>query len=206
MPPPYYHITSKSEQGIFIAYGANLPWGGHSAMEALVNVVKQLQSENISVKAVSSLWESEAWPDPTDPPYMNAVLKVVTSDSPEQLLEYLHKIEAEAGRVRNTSDHINVNAAKNAPRNAPRTLDLDLIAYHELVISGEGLSVPHPRAHERGFVMGPLAEMAPDWVHPVLGRTASDLYKQVTVGRDAHIAETTEAITVSGFGCAGHWR
>ncbi|MEM9965689.1 MAG: 2-amino-4-hydroxy-6-hydroxymethyldihydropteridine diphosphokinase [Asticcacaulis sp.] len=190
----HYHITPDSEQGIFIAYGANLPWGGQSAMEALVNVVKQLQSENISVKAVSSLWQSEAWPDPSDPPYMNAVLKVVTSDSPEQLLEYLHKIEAEAGRVRYTSDHKNVNA----PRNAPRTLDLDLIAYHDQVISGDGLIVPHPRAHERGFVMGPLAEIAPDWVHPLLKRTASDLYAEVTVGRDAHIAETTDEVRVSG--------
>lgn len=190
----HYHITADSEQDIFIAYGANLPWGEQSAMEALVNVVKQLQGEHISVKAVSSLWQSEAWPDPADPPYINAVMRVSTQKTPYQLLQYLHRIEAEAGRVRNTSDHINVNV----PQNAPRTLDLDIIACNDQVISDEGLILPHPRAHERGFVMGPLAEIAPDWVHPVLKRTATDLYSQVTVGRDAHIVEATDAITVSG--------
>ncbi|MFT4090892.1 MAG: 2-amino-4-hydroxy-6-hydroxymethyldihydropteridine diphosphokinase [Asticcacaulis sp.] len=186
----HYHITAESEQGIFVAYGANLPWGRRSALQALADVVKQLQSENINVKAVSSLWQSEAWPNPADPPYMNAVIEVSTLETPERLLQYLHKIEAEAGRLRNTSDHINVNA--------PRTLDLDIVAYKDEVRSGDGLVLPHPRAHERGFVMGPMAEIAPDWRHPVLKRTASELYATVTVGRDAHVYEPTNGITVSG--------
>jgi len=79
-----------------------------------------------------------------------------------------------------------------------RTLDLDLIAYQDQVIDTVEIVLPHPRAHERGFVMGPLAEIAPEWVHPVLKRTAADLYGAVTVGRDAHIAEATDTITVSG--------
>ena len=69
-------------------------------------------------------------------------------------------------------------------RNAPRTLDLDLIAYGEKVRATTPV-LPHPRAHERGFVMGPLSEIAPDWTHPALGRTAAELYAAVTVGRDA---------------------
>lgn len=168
-------------QGIYIAYGANLPRGQLSALQAFLQVVKQLRGQGVIVQALSSLWLSRAWPDPSDPPYRNAVIKVATDKSPQDLLAYLHATEAEAGRVRTASDQICVNA--------PRTLDLDLLAYENEILSEGGLILPHPRAHERGFVMGPLAEIAPGWVHPVLGRTSAELYASVTVGRDAHPVE-----------------
>ena len=77
-------------------------------------------------------------------------------------------------------------AADGRNRNAPRTLDLDLIAYGRLQQPANPASrCPHPRAHERLFVMGPLAEIAPDWAHPVLGSTAAELAATATVGRDA---------------------
>ena len=70
-------------------------------------------------------------------------------------------------------------------RNAPRTLDLDLIAYGREVRESPGLTLPHPRARERRFVMGPLAEIAPGWVHPVVEKTAEALARTATVGVDA---------------------
>jgi 2-amino-4-hydroxy-6-hydroxymethyldihydropteridine diphosphokinase len=88
------------------------------------------------------------------------------------VLTALLRLESDMGRLR-------------ADRNAPRTLDLDLIAYGRRVLDGPGLILPHPRAHERRFVMGPLAEIAPDWVHPALGRTARELADAATVGLDA---------------------
>lgn len=90
---------------------------------------------------------------------------------PAAALEALHGIERRFGRERER-------------QNAPRTLDLDLIAYGRLV-SQDAPILPHPRAAERLFVMGPLAEVAPDWVHPVLGKTASALALTASVGRDA---------------------
>jgi 2-amino-4-hydroxy-6-hydroxymethyldihydropteridine diphosphokinase len=84
----------------------------------------------------------------------------------------LMEVEGEFGRRRGEA-------------NAPRTLDLDLIAYGREVIDRPGLIVPHPRAHERLFVMGPLAEIAPDWRHPVSVLTARDLAARAAVGRDA---------------------
>ena len=74
---------------------------------------------------------------------------------------------------------------KRGLANAPRTLDIDLIAYGRRVIDAPGLSLPHPRAAERRFVMGPLAEIAPDWMHPTLDQTAAELAEQASVGADA---------------------
>ena len=159
---------------VFIAYGTNLGLDHTPGRQALPHIVAQLKSCGVIVSIFSSLWHSRAWPDPKDPPYRNAVLKGLTNLSPPQVMAVLHQLEAEAGRVR------------DGRANAPRTLDLDLIAYGDAVIDTDGLVVPHPRAHDRAFVMGPLAEIDPDWVHPVLHKTAAELYKTTTVGRDAY--------------------
>jgi 2-amino-4-hydroxy-6-hydroxymethyldihydropteridine diphosphokinase len=87
-------------------------------------------------------------------------------------MQFLLEIEAQFGRERGLA-------------NAPRPLDLDLIAYGDLVEAGPDLILPHPRAADRRFVMGPLAEIAPDWVHPVLGQSAQALFEQASIGLDA---------------------
>ena len=76
-------------------------------------------------------------------------------------------------------------ARERGASNAPRTLDLDLIAYGQTVVATPDLTVPHPRAHERAFVMRPLAEIAPAWRHPLSGETAAALARSAPVGADA---------------------
>lgn len=158
---------------IVIAYGSNLSFGAKSASQALKAVVKVLGDNGIIMKKVSRLWASQAWPDPSQPPYVNAVMAVETRLEPVELMAVLHGVERQFGRERGEP-------------NAPRTVDLDLIAYGQRVVDDGGLRIPHPRAHQRGFVMGPLSEILPDWVHPEYGRTAKDLFASVTVARDAH--------------------
>jgi 2-amino-4-hydroxy-6-hydroxymethyldihydropteridine diphosphokinase len=126
----------------------------------------------LRVIARSGWWTSAAWPDPAAPAYLNGVVLVETALDPRQTLAALHAIERDFGRERHEP-------------NAPRTLDLDLIAHGRAVIEGEGIAVPHPRAHDRLFVMGPLAEIAPGWLHPVLGVSAADLAERASIGRDA---------------------
>ena len=155
-----------------IALGANDKGVWPSCIDLLEAAVARFRAEGVDVLARSSWWRSAAWPDPSDPPFVNGVAIVSTAHDPHALMQTLGRLEAAFGRER---DRLN----------APRTLDLDLIAYGRLSGDLDGLILPHPRAAERLFVMGPLAEIAPDWVHPTAGKTAKALALACTVGTDA---------------------
>ncbi len=160
---------------VLIGLGSNLGGRFGSSAAAVSAAVDRLAVDGFKVLARSSLWRSGSWPDPTQPDYINAVAIVETPLGPREILARLHAIERDFGRDRNAS----------TPVNAARILDLDLIAHGRAVIDEPGLVLPHPRAAERRFVMGPLAEIAPDWRHPVLGETAAALAQSASVGRDA---------------------
>lgn len=154
-----------------MALGCNLP-GAYTSREALLEAaLAALPEAGLEVVARSTWWASAAWPDPAGPGYLNGVAIVRTALSPGDTLAALHAIEARFGR------------ARGAP-NAPRTLDLDLVAHGRAVLDGD-LVVPHPRAHERLFVMGPLTELASAWVHPANGEPAFRLAANASIGRDA---------------------
>ncbi|MDP3633128.1 2-amino-4-hydroxy-6-hydroxymethyldihydropteridine diphosphokinase [Phenylobacterium sp.] len=160
---------------VIVALGGNMA-GDYGSSEALLEAaLARFAQAGLPVVARSSWWNSAAWPDPTANEYRNGVALVETKLAPLQALHTLFSIEAEFGRVR-------------SEKNAPRTLDLDLIAYGRAVVAADDLVLPHPRAHERLFVMGPLAEIAPGWRHPTLGKTARDLAADATVGLDARPA------------------
>lgn len=146
---------------ILIALGANLPSPAGAPAETLNQAVNLMAQRDITVEKQSGFYESVAWPNPADPPFINAVVSVKTSLSPGELLTKLHRIEAEFGRRRGEP-------------NAPRTLDLDIIDYDGRVESGPP-ELPHPRMHHRAFVLCPLAEIVPRWRHPVSGLTVKQL-------------------------------
>ena len=159
------------DRAVIVALGSNMAGVFGTPEEMMERAILTLGDEGITLTERSRLWRSKAWPDPAGPEYRNAVALVETSMTPESLLRALHRIEAAFGRERSLP-------------NAPRPLDLDLVAYGRIVSAGPPI-LPHPRAAERRFVMGPLAELAPGWVHPVLGETAADLGERAPVGRDA---------------------
>ncbi len=111
--------------------------------------------------AVSDFYQSRAWPDPSDPPFVNAVARVETAKAPTELLSLLKQMEILFGR-------------SSTQQNAPRPLDLDLLDYEGRVQTGPP-DLPHPRMHERGFVLIPLSEIAPAWRHPVSRLGAGEL-------------------------------
>jgi len=164
--------SAPLDEAIILAVGGNLA-GDYPSLEALLEAaLSAFLRAGLTVVRRSGWWRSAAWPDPGAPAYLNGVAIVETELSPRAVLAAILAIEASFGRRRTEP-------------NAPRTLDIDLIAYGRQLIDEPGLAVPHPKAHERLFVMGPLAEIAPDWVHPVLRETATSLAEKAAVGRDA---------------------
>ena len=162
----------NTDDAVIVALGGNLALEGQAVQAVLELAAGRLAAAGLKPVRRSGWWRSAAWPDPTQPAYLNAVAWVETALEPRQVLEALLGIETAFGRRRSQP-------------NAPRTLDLDLIAYGRRVLDEPGLVLPHPRAADRLFVMGPLAEIAPDWRHPVTGQTAADLAAQATIGTDA---------------------
>ena len=147
----------------FVAVGANMPGPQGSPAEEVAAALGMIGGEGVAVTARSRLYRSPAWPDPRDPEFVNAVARVETTLDPASLLARLHALEASFGRVRREV-------------NAPRTLDLDLIDYDgRISATGAVPIMPHPRMDERAFVLLPLADVAPDWRHPVSGRVIADL-------------------------------
>ena len=141
---------------MFVGLGANLGADLAALQATLQAALREVAAlPTTEVLQVSSFWRS-APVDATGPDYLNAVAELRTALQPLPLLHALQAIEAAHGRQRPF-------------RNAPRTLDLDLLLHGQRVQDGPVLTLPHPRLHERAFVLKPLAEIAPALLHPVLG-------------------------------------
>jgi 2-amino-4-hydroxy-6-hydroxymethyldihydropteridine diphosphokinase len=141
----------------FLGLGSNV--GSREAH--LAHAIHRLAMET-RVSGLSSVYETEPVGFAGQGPFLNMVVRLETERSPESLLTLVHAIEAERGRVRTFRD-------------APRTLDIDVLLFGDREIRLEGLTVPHPRMNGRPFVLVPLLELAPELVEPVTGRSYRDI-------------------------------
>ncbi len=160
-------VIAQSSSIALIGVGANLPGvDGQPALETCKQALALLDaSPGLRILRRSRWFESAPVPPSGQPPYVNAVVALLIETptvDPAALLAHLMQVEAACGRQRSTS-------------NAARTLDLDIIGIGDLVRESPDPILPHPRAHLRAFVLAPLLDVAPGWVHPVLGRSAAAL-------------------------------
>ncbi len=159
------HVTA------FIALGANVPFEGLQGPELLAAAITALGEAGLTPRAVSSVWQTEAWPHGSgQPDYFNAVVEIdAGTKTPQEIYAALAQIERRFGRERRE-------------RWAPRTLDLDILSVDGFIGEFDGIKLPHPRMEERAFVLAPLAEIAPNWRHPISGMTASALLASLPSG------------------------
>lgn len=146
-----------------IALGSNLGDSQRLLQGALTSLD---QHPNIIVTACAGLYQT-APIGPPQPDYLNSCALLETALSPEALLRVLLQVEAQFGRQRRE-------------RWGPRLLDLDLLLFDDVVLTTPTLQIPHPRMHERAFVLVPLAEIAADWVDPISGKPVAELAEQVS--------------------------
>ncbi len=179
-----------------IALGANMPASGHDPASTLRRALDLLGAvSRLSVTCVGRWYRTPAWPPGSGPDFVNGAAAVATDLAPEALLARLHEVEDRLGRTRPV-------------RWGPRVCDLDLLGMGDLVVpdretvarwmalppkaaatrTPDRLILPHPRLHERAFVLVPLSDVAPDWRHPVLGRTVAEMRAAVPPDRLAEVA------------------
>ncbi len=157
---------------IYIALGANLS----NKKASFIKALELLRQRGVQCLAVSGLWQSPSWPPGQGhPDYLNAAAKVAFDGTALELLEHLQAVEAELGRERTV-------------RNAPRPLDLDILDFRGVVMSGARLTLPHPRMLTRGFVLFPLAQIAPQWTDPVSGQSVEAFIARLPLGDVAPMA------------------
>jgi len=154
-----------------IGFGANLASKYGSPEQTLFKALEVLRSHDVEILRVSSLWLSAPVPVSDQPWYHNGVAIINASHDPRYLLKVLKSIEKDFGRV-------------SLKRNDARVLDLDILAYDDVVMREDHLMIPHPRMHERAFVLYPLHEIAPEWVHPVLNLSVGQMMGMIGADQD----------------------
>ncbi|KIC41829.1 2-amino-4-hydroxy-6-hydroxymethyldihydropteridine pyrophosphokinase [Ruegeria sp. ANG-S4] len=172
----------KSLSEAVIALGGNLSLRGHGPRVTLEQSLSAMVEAGLVIRAASRFFATPCFPAGAGPDYVNAAVLIETDLDPGQLLDLLHRIEHDFGRAREQ-------------RWGMRTLDLDLVCWGDLVLpdelehqrwltlapedqvksAPEQLILPHPRLQDRAFVLVPMADVAPDWSHPVLGLTARQM-------------------------------
>ena len=146
-----------NEHTVYLALGSNLGDRLANLKEAISSLTPQLD-----VKAKSQVYETPPWGFEDQPKFLNQVVKAKTYLDPEPLLKHLKRLEVALGR-------------KESFPNGPRLIDIDVLFYDDLVLNKPSLIIPHPHLHERGFVLLPMMDIAPDLVHPVHKKTVQEL-------------------------------
>lgn len=146
---------------VYLALGSNMGNRLSNLKAAVLNLTPQM-----TVKQKSSVYETPPWGFTEQDAFLNQVVKVTTYLEPEALLRHLKRMETALGRVPNF-------------QNGPRVIDIDILFFDIMIINTPPLVVPHPRLHERAFVLVPLAEIEPDFIHPILQRPINKILEDV---------------------------
>ena len=158
---------------IYLALGSNVGDRQANLKEAISQLAPQ-----VTVTAESAIYETEPWGFEDQDDFLNMVVQGETELKPLELLKHLKQIEANVGRTKTFL-------------NGPREIDLDILFYDDLIFEDQALAIPHPRLHERDFVLVPLADIAPDLVHPIWNHRIRDMLNNLPSSNDIKVFDAT---------------
>ena len=169
---------------ILLNIGSNLDSKKGNRLFNLKKTLKLISLENIKIISTSSIYETPSYPNKKNPKFLNIGIKVECDDSPECLIKKFNKIEKKLQRIRGV-------------KNQPRTCDIDLIDYDGKILNSKRLTIPHPKAHLRNFVLFPIKEISPKWIHPMLNKKIDLLIKKLSYKLRNEITKIKEHVRIN---------
>ena len=168
---------------ILLNIGSNLNTIKGDRLFNLRKTIELIKLENIKIIKMSSIFETPSYPNQQNPKFLNIGLQIKCNYSPEYLIKIFNIIEKKLQRTRGI-------------KNQPRTCDIDLIDYEGKILNSKKLTIPHPKAHLRNFVLFPIKEISPTWIHPILNKRIDFLIKKLSFKLRNEITKIKENVTI----------
>ena len=168
---------------ILLNIGSNLNTIKGDRLFNLRKTIELIKLENIKITKISSIYETPSYPNEKKPKFLNIGTEVECNDTPRLLIKKFNKIEKKLQRTRGI-------------KNQPRTCDIDLIDYNGKILNSKQLTIPHPKAHLRNFVLFPIKEISPTWIHPVLNKRIDFLIKKLSLKLRNEITKIKEHVII----------
>ena len=169
---------------IYINIGSNLSSTSGDRFYNLKKSVELLNIKNIKILKISRIYETPSYPNKMNPKFLNICLALESKEKPESLIKIFNAVEKKLQRIR-------------GKKNQPRTCDVDLIDYDGKILNSKKLQIPHPKAHLRNFVLFPINEISPTWIHPILNKRIDLLIKKLSYKLRNEITRIKEHVTIA---------
>ena len=151
---------------IYLNIGSNLPSEEGGRENNIIKAISYLKKLNLNLIEISSFYQTPSYPNNSEPKFINLCVKLESNLKANELLNEIKKIEKKLGRIR-------------IKKNEPRTCDIDIIDFNGEIIKNDELIVPHPRLHLRNFVIYPLKEIEPNWLHPIFNKNIDSFFQEL---------------------------
>jgi len=168
---------------IYINIGSNLNSSRGDRFYNLKKSIELINGKKFNISKISSIYETPSYPNNKKPKFLNICLAIKSKEKPENLIKIFNTIEKKLQRNRGV-------------KNQPRTCDIDIIDYYGKVINSEDITLPHQRAHLRNFVLFPLREISPDWIHPTLNKKIEYLINKLNFKLRNEITRLNESVII----------